>query len=51
MNGEKGVPFIQATASEIAKLIPAQHKILKGQAHQAEAEVVAPVLIEFFTKA
>jgi pimeloyl-ACP methyl ester carboxylesterase len=50
MDGEKGVPFIHATVDQIAKLIPgAQRRTLKGQTHQAEAEVLAPVLIEFFT--
>jgi pimeloyl-ACP methyl ester carboxylesterase len=50
MDGEKGVPFIHATVDQIAKLIPrAQRKTLKGQTHQAEADAVAPVLIEFFT--
>jgi pimeloyl-ACP methyl ester carboxylesterase len=50
MDGEKGVPFIHATSDQIAKLLPgAQRKTLKGQTHQAEAEVVVPVLVEFFT--
>lgn len=48
MDGEKGVPFIDATADQIAKLLPdAQRKTLKDQTHQAEAGAVAPVLIEF----
>jgi hypothetical protein len=49
MDGEKSLDFMHATAEQIAKLIPrAQHKTLKGQMHQAKAEVVAPLLIEFF---
>jgi pimeloyl-ACP methyl ester carboxylesterase len=49
MNGEGSMAFMQATADQIAELVPhAERKILKGQAHAAKAEVVAPVLIEFF---
>ena len=49
MDGEKSMDFMHATADNLATLIPAaQHKTLKGQMHQAKAEVVAPVLIEFF---
>ena len=52
MAGEKAMDFISASASQMAKLIPnARYKILKGQTHQAEAAVVAPVLIEFFSRA
>lgn len=51
MVGEKGMDFINATAGQLAKLMPdASHKILKGQMHQPKAEAVAPVLIEFFNK-
>jgi pimeloyl-ACP methyl ester carboxylesterase len=49
MNGEKSLPFMHATADRIAELIPdARRKTLKGQAHQAAPDVVAPLLIEFF---
>lgn len=42
-------PFIHATAVTLAKAIPhAQHRTLKGQTHEVTAEVLAPVLVEFF---
>jgi pimeloyl-ACP methyl ester carboxylesterase len=51
MEGEKTMDFIHATADRIGQLIPgAQRKTLKGQMHQVQADVMAPVLIEFFTK-
>ncbi len=51
MVGEKSMDFINATAEQLARLMPnAEHKTLKGQMHQPKAEVVAPVLIEFFNK-
>jgi pimeloyl-ACP methyl ester carboxylesterase len=50
MDGQRSMDFMHATGDQIARLIPrAQRKTLKGQTHQVEAEVVAPVLIEFFT--
>lgn len=51
MDGEKTLEFMHATADRVAKLVPgAQRKTLKGQTHQAAAEVSAPVLIEFFSR-
>jgi pimeloyl-ACP methyl ester carboxylesterase len=51
MNGQNSMEFMHATADSIGKIVPhAQRKTLKGQAHQAKAEAVAPVLIEFFNK-
>ncbi|HEY0712648.1 MAG TPA: alpha/beta hydrolase [Polyangia bacterium] len=51
MDGENTMPFMHETADTISKVVPnAQRKTLKGQTHQAKAEVVAPVLIEFFGK-
>jgi pimeloyl-ACP methyl ester carboxylesterase len=50
MTGEKTMGFMHPTADRLAKLVPrAERKTLQGQAHQAAAEAVAPVLIEFFT--
>jgi pimeloyl-ACP methyl ester carboxylesterase len=50
MSGEKSIGIMAPTADRIAALIPdSQRKTLKGQAHQAEAEVLVPVLVEFFT--
>ncbi len=52
MNGSKSLPFMQPTADRIAKLVPlGERKVLAGQTHQADAKVVAPVLVEFFTRA
>ena len=49
MVGEKSLGFMHPTADRIAELVPnAQRKTVKGQAHQAAPEVVAPLLIEFF---
>jgi pimeloyl-ACP methyl ester carboxylesterase len=49
MAGEKSMPFMHATATRLANLIPnAQRATLTGQTHQVAAEAVAPVLIEFF---
>jgi len=45
------MPFMHATATSLAKVIPhAQHRTLEGQTHDADPEVLAPVLIEFFAK-
>lgn len=50
MNGGNSMDFMQSAADRIAALIPdARRKTLEGQAHQAAAEVVVPVLVEFFT--
>lgn len=51
MDGEKSMGFMRPTADRLAQLIPgAERKTLKGQTHQAAAEVTAPVLIEFFER-
>ena len=51
MNGEKSMDFMGPAADRIAALIPhAQRKTLKGQTHQAAGDVMAPVLIDFFTR-
>ena len=43
------MPFMHATATELAKALPhAQHRTLEGQTHDVKAEVIAPVLAEFF---
>jgi pimeloyl-ACP methyl ester carboxylesterase len=45
------MPFMHATASALAQAIPhAQHRTLEGQTHDVNVEVLAPVLIEFFTQ-
>lgn len=45
------VPFMHVTAMALSKAIPhAQQKTLEGQAHDVKAEVLAPVLVEFFNQ-
>jgi len=47
--GATEFPFMQDTALTLANAIPnAQHRTLEGQTHEVYAEVLAPVLIEFF---
>lgn len=50
MNGT-GIPFMLDTANALAKAIPhAQHRTLEGQSHDVDLQVLAPVLVEFFTQ-
>ena len=43
------MPFMHASATALAKAIPhAQERTLDGQSHAVQAEVLAPVLIDFF---
>lgn len=45
------MPFMHATATALAKAIPhAQQRTLEGQTHDVKADVVAPVLVEFFSQ-
>ncbi len=45
------MPFMHETATTLAKAIPhAQHRTLEGQTHDVNLEVLAPVLVEFFTQ-
>ena len=45
------MPFMHATAPALAKAIPhAQQRTLEGQTHDVNLEVLAPVLVEFFTQ-
>jgi pimeloyl-ACP methyl ester carboxylesterase len=50
MNGTASEAFMYDTAMALAKALPnAQHRALEGQTHAVTPEVIAPVLIEFFT--
>jgi pimeloyl-ACP methyl ester carboxylesterase len=50
MNGTV-IPFMQDTAKAIAHAMPnAQHRTLEGQSHDVNLEVLAPILVEFFTE-
>ena len=45
------MPFMHASATALAKAIPhAQHRVLEGQRHDVDINVLAPVLTEFFSK-
>ncbi len=49
MAGGASFPFMHQTAQALQQAIPqAQYRVLEGQTHDAAAEAVAPVLIEFF---
>jgi hypothetical protein len=48
--GATPYPFMHTTAVALAQAIPrGQHRTLEGQTHEVAAEVLAPVLIEFFS--
>jgi len=49
MDGGASYPFMRVAATALANAIPnAQHRTLEGQTHEIAAEVIAPVLVEFF---
>jgi hypothetical protein len=50
MNGGASFPFMYDTAQALSKVMPnAQLRTLEGQRHDVKSEVLAPVLVEFFT--
>ena len=50
MNGTV-IPFMLTTATTLANAMPhAQHRTLEGQSHDVNLEVLAPVLVEFFSQ-
>lgn len=49
MSGTSGAPFMLETAKTLTEVIPgAKLSVLDGQAHDVHADVLAPVLAEFF---
>ncbi len=49
LDGGASFPFIRETARALAEVLPnAQHRTLDGQTHDVAAQVLAPVLAEFF---
>jgi pimeloyl-ACP methyl ester carboxylesterase len=49
ISGTRGLPFMLETAKTLSRTIPrAELRTLDGQAHDVHAEVLAPVLAEFF---
>jgi pimeloyl-ACP methyl ester carboxylesterase len=50
MNGSASLAFMHHTAKALAEAMPdARHRVLEGQTHEVAAEVIAPVLVEFFS--
>ena len=50
MDGSASYPFMHVTALALAKAMPyTQHRTLEGQTHEVAPQVLAPVLVEFFT--
>jgi hypothetical protein len=50
MNRSESYAFMRDTALALARaILGAQHRTLEGQTHEAAAEVLAPVLIAFFS--
>lgn len=54
MDGEESLniyPFMRTTADALAQAMPnAERRTLKGQGHDVDSKVLAPVLIEFFAR-
>ena len=49
MNGGASFAFMGDTAAALAQAIPyAEHRILEGQTHDVNLEILAPVLAAFF---
>jgi pimeloyl-ACP methyl ester carboxylesterase len=49
MAGSASFPFMQETARALSSMIPhAELRILEGQRHDVDPEVLAPALVEFF---
>jgi pimeloyl-ACP methyl ester carboxylesterase len=49
--GATPYPFMRTTADALAKAMPqGQRRTLEGETHEVKAEVIAPVLIEFFER-
>src|SRR5262245_431793 len=50
MDGSESFPFMHVTAVALANAMPnAKHRTLEGQTHEVSADVLTPVLVEFFT--
>ncbi len=50
MNGSESYPFMHVAAVALAQALPqGQQRTLEGQTHEVSAEVLAPVLVEFFS--
>ena len=50
MNGGASFPFMYVTAQALSKAIPhAKLRIIEGQTHDVDVDILAPVLVEFFS--
>jgi pimeloyl-ACP methyl ester carboxylesterase len=50
MAGSESYPFMPVSAEALAKTIPnAEYRVLDGQTHEVSVDVLAPVLVEFFS--
>jgi pimeloyl-ACP methyl ester carboxylesterase len=50
MDGSKSFPFMHPSAVRLAQAMPnGQQRTLEGQTHEVSVDVLAPVLIEFFS--
>jgi hypothetical protein len=50
MDGGASYPFMHTTAMAFAQAMPyGQQRTLEGQTHEVAVEVIAPILVEFFT--
>lgn len=50
MDGSESYPFMHVSAVALAQALPhGQQRTLQGQTHEVAADVLAPVLIEFFS--
>lgn len=51
MHGSKTDPRLKKAAVAVASAVPhAQHSTLEGQTHNVDAKVLAPALVDFFTR-
>ena len=47
----EAMPFMHASAETLAKAVPnAERRTIEGQAHDVSSEILAPVLVEFFSR-
>jgi hypothetical protein len=51
MNGGASYPFMHDTARALSQAMPhAEFRTLEGQRHDVDLDVLAPVLMEFFSE-
>lgn len=51
LSGSESYPFMNTSAAALAAALPhGRHRVLDGQTHEVDVNVLAPILIEFFTE-